>query len=606
MEASADEPVGAFVLPAEGEPRLAAVHRPCEREETGLRLFVGEGGPPGLVVKLVQSKPAFPEKEAIIAPRAVHVLDAEVVGVLEDDPAPPGRIGEERRAGDSVDLELEDGPDAIERGPRGEVAPLRAAGVVGLVQQIPGVGGDQHRLRDERGAAETRPRWTGRDGRDRPVEHEQVEQPPQVGESQEDPHRQQVERIQLDGDVVAEIEGDHVAHDADAHERAQQRSAAEGEEQAADHLRGAGEDGISRGGAHERPQESHRRGLPKGLDQLAGEGLGELGRDDLVRAVREHRRGEREPDVDPQPRSQASVLRPFSVEDRPDHRRDPRVDQEAEHLHIVVGGVSAARGPDVDVDPEQVLPGPRHEPVPYVLVRLGEDRPSPGDSLQRERKVVDHQVAEGEAEQSPLGGTPRRGAPRIIHAPEPPSCFPRVGRLHATFCLYATLQHLTLILNWASFRPPLVPQGWEVNVGEVDRRSAARPWRTVYLRFRTRRHRQEQQYRGGGVLRRRWGRGRLGRPGAPTGRSHPVRSWSLARAVRDLRAGEIKAFQQVQYLLAFLVLEIFSWGVDTEIFQFSWNDVKTYSAPIGVGILAVKLLGPYAAYWANGGRQGSV
>lgn len=84
-----------------------------------------------------------------------------------------------------------------------------------------------------------------------------------------------------------------------------------------------------------------------------------------------------------------------------------------------------------------------------------------------------------------------------------------------------------------------------------------------------------------------------------------VRSWSLARAVGDLRAGEVKAFQQVQYLLAFLVLEIFSWGVDTEIFKFSWNDVKTYSAPVGIGICVVKLLGPYAAYLANGGRQGS-
>jgi len=91
------------------------------------------------------------------------------------------------------------------------------------------------------------------------------------------------------------------------------------------------------------------------------------------------------------------------------------------------------------------------------------------------------------------------------------------------------------------------------------------------------------------------------RQGGPT----QVRSWSIARAVHDLRAGEVKAFQQVQYLLAFLVLEIFSWGVDTEIFKFSWNDVKTYSAPVGVGICVVKLLGPYAAYWANGGRQGS-
>src|SRR4051812_19828245 len=105
MEATADERVRALVLPAEGEPGLAAIHRPGEREEPRPRLLVGEGGVPCLVVKPGQGKPAFPKNEAILALGAVHELDAHVVGVLEDDPTPSGRIGEERRAGDSVDLE---------------------------------------------------------------------------------------------------------------------------------------------------------------------------------------------------------------------------------------------------------------------------------------------------------------------------------------------------------------------------------------------------------------------------------------------------------------------------------------------------------------------
>jgi hypothetical protein len=84
-----------------------------------------------------------------------------------------------------------------------------------------------------------------------------------------------------------------------------------------------------------------------------------------------------------------------------------------------------------------------------------------------------------------------------------------------------------------------------------------------------------------------------------------VRSWSIVRAASDLRAGEITALQQIQYLLAFLAFELFSWGVDTEVFAFSWNDAKTLSAPIGMGILVVKLLGPYVVYLANGGRAGS-
>src|SRR6266852_2167290 len=113
MESPADEPVPALVLPAEREPCLAAIHRPCEREEPRLRLSVCEGGPPCLVVRLDQGKSAFPENEIVVAPGAVHELDADVVGVLEKDPAPSGRLGEERRAGDSVDLELFDGPDAI-------------------------------------------------------------------------------------------------------------------------------------------------------------------------------------------------------------------------------------------------------------------------------------------------------------------------------------------------------------------------------------------------------------------------------------------------------------------------------------------------------------
>jgi hypothetical protein len=68
--------------------------------------------------------------------------------------------------------------------------------------------------------------------------------------------------------------------------------------------------------------------------------------------------------------------------------------------------------------------------------------------------------------------------------------------------------------------------------------------------------------------------------------------------------GRISASAQVQYLFWFLVVEIFSWGLDTTAFNFEWPEAPTAISGLGLWILLVKLAGPVLAYAANGGRSG--
>jgi hypothetical protein len=55
---------------------------------------------------------------------------------------------------------------------------------------------------------------------------------------------------------------------------------------------------------------------------------------------------------------------------------------------------------------------------------------------------------------------------------------------------------------------------------------------------------------------------------------------------------------QAGYLTVFLVLEIFSWGLDTEVFKFAHDDNRSYWLPVALALIAVKLLGPFLSYLA--------
>ena len=52
------------------------------------------------------------------------------------------------------------------------------------------------------------------------------------------------------------------------------------------------------------------------------------------------------------------------------------------------------------------------------------------------------------------------------------------------------------------------------------------------------------------------------------------------------------------YLTVFLVLEIFSWGLDTEIFKFAAPQNRSYWLSVFLVLIVVKLLGPCASYRA--------
>ncbi len=77
-----------------------------------------------------------------------------------------------------------------------------------------------------------------------------------------------------------------------------------------------------------------------------------------------------------------------------------------------------------------------------------------------------------------------------------------------------------------------------------------------------------------------------------------VYGWRIRPLREDLVAGPPSGPAQVGYLTAFLVFEIFSWGLDTEIYHFARNDERSYWLSVALGLIVVKLLGPCAAYLA--------
>jgi hypothetical protein len=74
--------------------------------------------------------------------------------------------------------------------------------------------------------------------------------------------------------------------------------------------------------------------------------------------------------------------------------------------------------------------------------------------------------------------------------------------------------------------------------------------------------------------------------------------WRIRPLRKDLDAAPPSGPAQVVYLTVFLVFEIFSWGLDTEIFHFAGNDNRSYWLSVALGLIAVKLLGPCVAYLA--------
>ena len=351
--------------------------------------------------------------EIVTLAGVAHELDREPAGRVEEHPPPPRLVRDQRRPDLAVHHELLDVPHPIERRP-GPLVDLGLADLVRLIQRRAGRVEDEHGHESLRGAGEPFPPEERTDlfGLGRAVEHQHVGETLQVVSGEEDRHEQQVHRGELDRHVVAEVEHDHIAHDADADQRAEQGGPAGGEEQPADQLTQAAEDVVGHGRAHERPQEPHGRGVAEGLHQAVHRRRRELRRDDLVGPVRDHVRGEHEADIDPQPHIEPRVVAPFPVQEGPDQRGRHGDRQEAEDLDIVVGHVSAAGGLIADGDVEDVLPDPGHERAPHPEIPH-RGHTDVGDAVQREREAVEDQVREGEAEQQLLHGSPGRTRPQV-------------------------------------------------------------------------------------------------------------------------------------------------------------------------------------------------
>ncbi len=273
----------------------------------------------------------------------------------------------------------------------------------------------KHGREARRGAGEPSPpeEWADLLGLGRAVEHEQVGEAPQVVSRQEDRHQQQVRGEELDRHVIAEVEHHDVAHDADRDQCAEQGGPADGQEQPADQLAQAGEDGVGHGRAHERPQQPHGRGVPEGLHQAVRRRCGELRWNDLPGRVLDDGHGEHEADVDPQPLVEPRVVAPLPVQEGPDQRGRDGDHQAAEDLDEGVGRVSAAIGGGAHA--EDMLRDRGHERVPQPQV----PRVDVGDVGKRERKAVQEPIHESEAEEQLFQRLPGRPRPHREPIPRP-------------------------------------------------------------------------------------------------------------------------------------------------------------------------------------------
>jgi hypothetical protein len=77
---------------------------------------------------------------------------------------------------------------------------------------------------------------------------------------------------------------------------------------------------------------------------------------------------------------------------------------------------------------------------------------------------------------------------------------------------------------------------------------------------------------------------------------NPFSSHSLAQALRD---GTVLPVMQLFLCLAFVLLELFSWAVNTS----AWT-APQHSSEVGGMILVIKIAGLIAAWFANGGGRG--
>lgn len=75
-----------------------------------------------------------------------------------------------------------------------------------------------------------------------------------------------------------------------------------------------------------------------------------------------------------------------------------------------------------------------------------------------------------------------------------------------------------------------------------------------------------------------------------------VRWWRVRRLRDELIAAPPSGAAQVVYITVFFLLDIFSWGLNTELFSLSHPASRSYWLSIGLALPTVKLLGPVVTY----------
>ncbi len=236
MESSVEEPEIGFLTEPKFGPDLFAVHRAFEREESRLGTLVRNRGFPGGIIAFCQCQRllARVEIERVAKPRVAHEMDGDDFGVVEDHPSPSIGVGDQGRSRLAVDLEFINVPDAIQGRFRRELAVSFAA--FGSAHQCHAeVKNDQQSSKHDPDPVQppSAEEWAVLGGFHSAIQDEQPGEPIEVREHQEERHGQEVTRKEFDGNVIAEVEREHVAENADAYECSQQGGVASGQEQAA-------------------------------------------------------------------------------------------------------------------------------------------------------------------------------------------------------------------------------------------------------------------------------------------------------------------------------------------------------------------------------------